>query len=251
MYKQELSSIKKLVIYGNGKKLLEKNRDFNKIGKLENGKYTDSYFDRILSVNLENEPVKARKENLNRKDNYFLSFKKDYYRETQTALYIHFSEVSVDNLGEFCAMDSHDEKCFLYAYKLTFKNGAEADLYHVEKMNVPGNWKLPAGSDWGGFGCKSPKNFYEIVDENQQQKNKELVEKTGRKYTPFNLLHKWYTAETITETVLTSEGYHKYIKTAERENREKLAALMNTVLHDKLSHYDIENLLKVVNITVK
>ena len=251
MFKQSLSGIDKLIIYGNGEKLLEKNRDFNKIGKLENGSYHDSYFDRILSINLNQETKQARKENLNRKDNYFLSFKKDYSRQPGTALYLHFSEVSVKNLGEFLAMDTHDEKCFLYAFQIRFLNGAEAELYHIEKMNVPGNWTPPAGYDFAGYGCKTPENCYEIVSEEQQKHNKEFAEKTGRKYVPFNLLHKWYTNETITETVLTSEGYHKYIKSPERENRENLAAVMNTVLYNKISHYDIEKLLQVVNITIK
>lgn len=61
----------------------------------------------------------------------------------KTALYVHVSEVNVENLGEFVAMEHNGEKDYLYGYKLTFNHGARAAFAHVKRMCVPGSWTIP------------------------------------------------------------------------------------------------------------
>lgn len=251
MFKLPIGEYDKLVIYGNGRKLLEKTRDFTKLGEFKDDKVTEHYFDRLLSINLLNEPKNARKENLERKDNYTLSFKKSW-GDTGVAIYIHETEIAVEELGEYVSMEANGEKDYLYGYRLHFMHGAEGDIYNVERMYVPKDWTLPRGSDWSGYGCRTPRNCYEIVDEERQERLKEIAEIQGKPYEPCNLLHKWYEYKPVTETVMSSETYHRSEKTAERLERERLAELMNSVVYgNKFSHYDIENLLKVVDIKAK
>ena len=241
MFNQYLEGIKKLVIYGDGKKYMEKTRDLASVAEWKNGKVVDSYFDKILSINLTSEPKTARKENLSRKDNYYLTFKDDLFHERRTALYIHISEIDFEDLGEYIAMEHNGEKDYLYAYKVGFKHGATADIVHYERLNVSGDWTIPEsekakGAKWGEYG----RNVYYTRPTT-----------TAKDGTVFNLVHRYFTTETISETYYTSEGYHKIEKDDSRKEREELAEVLSKALGKHISHYDIDSLLKVVSITIK
>lgn len=246
MFAITLNNIDRLVIYGDGEKLMEKNRDFAKIGRWEHGAVHEDYFSRILAVNLSEEPKTARKENLNRKDSYLLPYRKPYGTRG-VALYVHTSEVLFENLGEYLDTETNGEKCFLYAFRVVFKHGALADVHHFEKMNVSGDWTLPEGATWD-----NGRNYYRLADDDALKLGRKLAEKRGETFTEYNVIHHWYTTETIAETVYKSEGFHKIEKDDARKEREKLAAALNAALgREKFSHYDIADLLKVADITLK
>ena len=105
----------KIVIYGHGVKLFERD-DLQafEMRKQDNGaeKLTEVYRGSPIAITLAGDIKRAVKENLNRKDNYTLSYQVEYYpRERRQALYIHESEIAVDDLGELLAMENKDEKC--------------------------------------------------------------------------------------------------------------------------------------------
>lgn len=245
MFKLNLRDVDKLIVYGNGKKYLEKTRDFAKVGVILNDKYHNPYGDTITEINLAQEPKNARKENLNRTDNYYLTFKDEIFRnERKTAVYIHVSEVEVDDLGEFVAFEANGEKDYLYLYKVTFRNGATAKFYRAEHMKVDKGWKIPeeefaAGARWSNtYNTNAP--TYDTLSERAERK------------TGCNLIKRYVEFGTITENYYTSEGYHKTEKDDDRKNREEIAALMNKVLgQHKVSHYDVADLQKYFDITIK
>lgn len=257
MFKLSLNDYGKIVIYGNGAVLLEKERDFYKIGAQDdNGKIRTTYGDDILYINLSSDPKVARKVNLMRKDNYTVKYDAGYYwHEKKTALYIHVSEVGVFPLGEFVAAEHDGEKDYLYGYKVTFNHGAEARVLKCEKLLVPGSWTIPedekkAGAHWSR-GLGDHNNAYDTIGAEELENRNKIRVKRGLEPENYNLVHWYYENVTITENYYASEAYHKIEKDSDRVQREKLAEVMNGVLHDKLSHYDIDKLLAVVNITLK
>lgn len=257
MFKLSRNDYGKIVIYGNGAVLLEKERDFYEIGaRDDNGKIRTTYGDDILYINLLSAPKTARKVNLMRKDNYTVKYDAGYYwHEKKTALYIHVSEIGVLPLGEFVAADHDGEKDYLYGYKVTFNHGAGARVLKCEKLLVHGSWTIPedekkAGAHWSR-GLGDHNNAYDTISAEELENRNIIRVKRGLEPENYNLVHWYYENVTITENYYTSETYHKIEKDSDRVQREKLAEVMNGVLHDKLSHYDIDKLLTVVNITLK
>lgn len=243
----KLNAIRRIIIYGNGQKLMEKRRDFDRVGTWSGETVNTDYWSRILSINLSTEPKNARKENLNRKDNYYLPVKDTIFNIYEPALYVHFSEVNFSALGEYIANNGKDEKHYLYAYKIGFKHGAVADIHHFEKLNVPGDWKLPEGATWD-----NGRNYYSIIDAEKSHFARKLAEKRGEKFTEYNMIHHWFTTEPIGETVLTSEGYHKTVKSPALIARETLKEKLNAAIgRDRLTEYDVEKLIERFTITEK
>lgn len=247
MFKMNFDGIGKLVIYGDGKILLEKTRDLNNVmlteGKTE---FTQGRIEFYLS----DTPKNARKENLNRKDCYFLNYTdthNGYYNERKTALYVHESEISVTNLGEYVSMNSNGETCYLYRYALNFKNGFEYNEVNSEKMLVDGKWTLPSGAKWHTMGDYN--NTYDVISKDQS----EFYKKRHPDSPEYNLVHWTIERKTASTNYYSSETYHRIEKTEDRKEREKLADILNSALGSSshLSHYDIEELLKVVDIKIK
>ena len=117
-----LDDVTKIVIYGNGKKLYEiDSNSFKPCKIIANSKGEDkieefSYWYKISDIKFNGEITNARKENLNRSDNYFLSYKREYWQNKGIALYIHESEISVKSLGNILAMETDEEKNYLAAF---------------------------------------------------------------------------------------------------------------------------------------
>lgn len=237
-----LNGIDRLVIYGHGEKLFEKNRNLMEIGTYDADTNTvkNPYYDRITTVNLASEPKTARKENLKRTDNYYLTFKGQFLNERKTALYIHESEISVEALGETVALDTKDEKTFIYGYKITFRNGATADFLKYEHLNVPGDFKPPHGWDRWENG-----EMYKVIDADTQRRRKEIAEAAGREYKPANVLKKYIVSEAITENYYIADYIHRTEKSENRTRCEELAKAFNKVIGaDKFCYWHIEKLLK-------
>lgn len=256
MYTVDFEQFSKLVIYGGGEVLLEKTRDIKKIGTFDGGKVKTDYFDHLTTFNLSMEPKNARKINLNRTDNFFIKYACKWWPEKKIALYVHVSEVNVENLGEFVDMEHDGEKDYLYGYKVTFNHGARAVFVHTKKLCVPGSWTIPeeekkAGAHWSR-GLGDYNNSYKVITAEEIEPRNAFLEKVGRPAEKYNLIHHFLTFEDVDTNYYTSEGFHKIEKDSARDDREKIAAALNNALGSgKFSHYDVEKLLKVVNITLK
>ena len=244
------TGIDTIIIYGGGQILLKKNRDFF---KMQNGE--------MLFFYLKNEPKNARKENLNRKDNYFLKYDDiygSYYKERKTALYIHESEIKVSGPVEKLSFEHDGEKNYKNEYNLYFVNGGRKRVLNVEKLNVPGNWTIPkeevsAGAHWYNF-LGDYNNSYEIVTEEEQKRLKNWRTKKGLPAPePYNLKHWYFTEEDFSVNTVESDYYTRTEYDAARIERNKLASRFNEILgHNKgFSHYDIQKLLNVFDITEK
>lgn len=247
----------KLVIYGGGAVLMEKTRDIFKLGTLkDDGAIQTSYGDTITSFNLSSAPKNARKVNLNRTDNYIVKYQCEYWREKKTALYVHISEVDFVNLGEFVAFEHDGEKDYLFKYSLAFKHGATARVVCCDRLKVAGDWTIPesehaAGAHWKR-GLGDFNNSYDTVSADDLGRINARRVARGLPELDYNLVHWYYVERALDVNYYTSEGFHKIEKDAARADREKIAAAFNKVLNgDKLSHYDIDKLLTVANITLK
>ncbi len=257
MFKMNFDGIGKLVIYRDGVVLFEKGRDLSRVGTFEKGRVNNSASDRVVSFNLSSAPKNARKVNLTRKDNFFVKYEDgNYIRERKTALYIHASEVSVENLGEFVSMEHDGEKDYLNAYKLIFNHGARVRVLRVEKLSVPGSWTIPeeerkAGAHWYSF-LGDHNNSYETVSAEELQRINARRRALGLPEENYNVRHWFFKYQDTKENYYTSDFLTRIEKNSDRVEREKIAAALNAVLgRDKLSHYDVEKLLKVADITLK
>lgn len=257
MFKASFDGVGKLVVYRDGVVLFEKTRDFEKLGIWKNGRVNGSGSDIIVSFNLSSAPKNARKVNLNRNDNFLVKYDAGVYiKERKTALYIHASEVSVENFGEFVSVEHDGEKDFLNAYKLVFNHGARVRVLRVEKLSVPGSWTIPeeerkAGAHWYSF-LGDHNNSYETVNAEELKRINARRRALGLPEENYNLRHWFFEFQDVNENYYASDFLTRIEKDSARVDREKIAAALNTALgHDKLSHYDVDKLLKVVNITLK
>lgn len=247
MFKINFESISRLVIYGNGKKLFEKERDLATVSTGNGGT-----LDRIVSFNLSQEPKNARKENLNRKDNYYLTYTPEYFRnERRTALYVHVSEIEVENLGEKIHNQHDGETDFIYHYKLIFKNGGTIRKVNFERLNVPDGWTIPeeeqkTGAHWSKF-LGDYNNAYNIPSERTR---KRAVENG---LPDFNLIHWYITTEPLAENYYTGDYISRIERDDARKDREKIAEIISSCLYgnNTVSHYEVARMLQHLNITVK
>ena len=245
MYNVKFYDFDKLVIFGGGAVLFEKTRDTEKNGVFENGVFRHN-MDRLISFSLPEEPKNARKENLFRKDAYFMGYRVDWSAERKTALYIPAALVPVADLGEVVAFGPHNgETNYKHIYKLTFPLGVEYKKQHVEKLLVPGDWKIPAdevaaGWHWSNGLVDHDKSYHLISDFARERGVKENVSKW------------WKTEETKNELYYDSDYYTRTEKDAARLNREKIADIINECCKSfHASHYDVERLSEKLNIAIK
>ena len=211
MYKLDLRCIDKLVIFAAGEVIFEKERSLRenvtfdgKIGK---------NMDVLNAFILPEEPKNARKENLSRKDAYFLKYAPDYCKwEKRTAVYIPAAWVSVDDLGEVVAMKGSGETNYKHVYRLTFPAGVEYTQQHVERLHVSGGWTIPAdeiadGWHWSAFLGDHDKSYSTVSDFLIKKKNLE-----------HNVCKWWKTDEIKTDVFYESDYYTR----TEKENSRAL-----------------------------
>lgn len=248
----EMEEVTKIVIYGNGKKLFEREESNLKpcrIYKNKNGNMQveeTSYDFTIENITLKTFPVKARKENLDRKDNYFLSYKPDFaWREKYVALYIHESEIFVESLGDVLAHETEEEKCYLAAFKLHFKNMVTIKKYCLERI-VDNDFQLPSGGKWSScYGTKENPCFEPYDTTNS-------IFKFERSFPQKGIFKRWMEEEEKSsfKMIVTQRYYTKMVYSEERKRKDKLAEAINNskLFHNQsFSHYDIDKLEQIFN----
>ena len=259
---QEAISPEKIVIYGRGRILYEieqSNFEVKEISKNEKGEaiLKSTYAAAPEAIYL-TKPIKhARKENLNRNDNYTLNFAVSYMKSwIRQALYIHESEISVEDLGEILAYDTDEERAFLHTVKLTFNNPAVFNEFHIEKIPCDGSWKIPDGGRWSSSYGTEERPCYDPYDNSKSP----FSAARAAKYPDYNpeekgVIKRWKTEETVNNKTLicTFRYYTKYEYSAERIRKDNFAEALNNsgLFKERFSHYDIDKLEKVFNITLK
>lgn len=244
------NEFKEIRIFKDGKIIFAAdNQKLRKIGNLKD----------IISYDFPVERIRnARKENLMKKDIYFLSVDSEYYLSPKKiALYVHSDYISVKNLGEFVAFEHDGEKDYKEKFELNFHNVVLAIReVNCKKMLVDKNWKIPEdeiknGAHWSKH-LGDHDNSYDVVDLKESQKK--LMAARGID-TNYNLVH-WTVSQYEAKNYVAeydSQKYTRIEKDEGREQREKLAQLINECLGSSshLSHYDIARLQEKFNITVK
>lgn len=240
----------KFIVYGDGKKLFE--RDDLTAFEMKTGKdgietLNEIYCGSPVTIRLNGEIKTARKENLNRKDNYTLTYTPEYFRnERRTALYIHVSEIAVDDLGDILAMHSKDEDCYLHAVRLRFALPVTFKRLHSEHIQCEGSWKIPDNGRWSnGWGPEDCPSYriYDYTDsplERAREKGKGVIKN-------------WYTFETVENASLLS-AFHYYSRIDYSENRQRRCRIAEKLKAGGLrdfSYYDVEKLEKALGVTLE
>ena len=242
MEEMSCDNVKRIVIYNDGVILFDLRQGyFEEYTTNKNGLFSSVYSGRPEIVNLSALPVRAIKENLNRKDNFYKKEKSEYSWDTDgIAVYIHASDISAIHDGEKLAMQNKDEKNYLDAYTLTFTHGAIMKRTNVERIENTPDWIIPEGCSFGdGYGPDETHARY-CLGSSFLDKGKEYIYK------------RWFTHE-ILYTMETKTGpYCRMEESDERKERRRIAEAFNASLgRDKLSHYDIERLQAVCDIKLK
>lgn len=230
-----MATVKQINIYGNGKILFQIQSDYFEEYRVDNrGIYSSVYDGRPAAIILENEPVRAIKENLNRKDNYYKKYVGGSYSwENGTALYIHESEIAVEDNGEKLAHKTEEEKCYLHGYTLHFKHGAIMQRLKAEKILDAGpGWTIPDGGRWSdGYGTKE-KPCYDTF-------NSKFTGESG-------VMKRWREPETIYTMPTKTGPYCRIEYSAARIRAREIADDLNKnrVFYKDVSFYEIEKLLK-------
>jgi hypothetical protein len=237
----------RLVVYDNGKILFEKGRDLTKVSTFENGRLSEAYLSKIEYINLP-EVKNARKENLFRKDCYFLKYTDPVFTwERKQALYIHVSCIEFEDLGEHVANVIEGETNYLHYYRLHFPDGFRYRKRNIEHLNVPEDWELPKGASW-----TAGPNCYRSATPQSVENRKKVCEKFGRPFEPFNMIHEWTSEQEDFDNVYASDYYTRQEKDSAREDRERIANAINEALgRYTVSHYDVAKLLEKLTIEVK
>ena len=124
------SEIEGYRIYDKGKVLYSSNRSYLEKNSISDDGKTESFRNyRIESFIIEN-PKRANKLNLNRKDNFFINENLKYSINNKSkVLYVHVSNITVEKIGEVIGVKTKDETNFINAYKLNFKYGYKYSDY--------------------------------------------------------------------------------------------------------------------------
>lgn len=235
-------TIKKIVVYGGGKILFESDSNYLEEHKTgDRGVFTSVYDGRPVALILEKEPVRAIKENLNRKDNYYRKYTGRYSFESGYIVYIHESEISVTDDGEKLAHSSDREKNYLHAYTLHFKHGAIMQRLKVEKVpDAAPDFTPTDGGKWGSdYGTKEAPQ-YDVIKKSLINKESFVVKRWREKETIYSM-------ETKSGCYCRTEYSDFRIKAkevTEKINKQK-------IFYKDVSFFEIEKLLEVFDLVEK
>lgn len=230
----------KIVIYGHGEKLFERD-DLQafELRKQANGAehLTEVYRGGPVAITLAGEIKRAIKENLNRKDNFTLTYPVEYFpRERRQALYIHESEIAVEDLGEVLAMETEEQKCYLHGVRLRFLHPFAVERANIEKIPCMGNWKIPDGGRWGdGFGTEEHPQ-YSIWEKGH------------------GVIKRWFSTEQREsggEILSAFRTFSRIEYSPERERRQRIAEKLKAAGMRNFSFYEVAQLEKALGIKLE
>lgn len=232
-------NIQRIVIYGDGVILYDNPERYFEQYTIEGEKLKSITLGKLNTLYLNNEPKRANKENLNRKDNYIIKWKNEYSLFWGYALYIHKDEINVEYLGEKIAMQTKTETNYLHTYNFKFAAGAIRDVWHFEKLPYDKDFILPDGARFGSYMGTEKTPCFEIKEDRT----------TGEKF----IAKRWITQETIHETITTKRFYSKTIYSDDEKQRREYVKLINKkrCFYKDISSYEIEKLQQYFDIKLK
>lgn len=229
---------------------------FRNISKhtIKNGRISEekTYGDTLVRFDL-NSLKKANKINLSRKDCYYAKsvnglnrYSHNYY---DLYIYVDDTNVKFQNLGEYISLESCGETDYKEVYKITLPSIHWK--HHNYKRIECENYTLADGERWSEYGFGSDEEHACVSPYDTTGYEKSLFRNGARPSK--GIVKRWfsYSCEDNDEIIVTSNVNTRVEKNPERLERERIANVMSDVLRNSISHYDVESLLKVVDIHIK
>lgn len=217
---------------------------------INGSKCATHYANRVLEIELPIENIRnALKLNLNKCDVFSIKYfpNSRYTMRNGRALYIHTKYINVETIGEYLNLETNGEKNYLTLYKLSFSNIQTVREPKIERI-ICDNYTLQDGETFGShYGRDKEHAVISTFDTSDSRFIKQAKEPTEK-----GILKRYFEDVLYNSFIVKSDYYTRQEKDPARVEREKIAEVINTCLHNKsLSHYDVENLLKKLNISIK
>lgn len=128
---------------------------------------------------------------------------------------------------------------------------------HVQKIPCDRSWTIPDNGRWGsGYGTEDAPQYDTYDNSKNHFADKWERERPGWDRNEKGVIKRWFTFETIetgAEIIDTERYYTKSIYSDERKRKDAIAQAINNskLFSGTWSHYDIDKLEKVLNISLK
>lgn len=208
------------------------------------------YANRVSEIELPIDNIRnALKLNLNKNDVFSIKYipGERYTIRNGRALYIHTKYIKVETIGEYLGIETSGEKGYLTIYKLTFANAQTVREPKIDRI-ICDNYTLQDGETFGdGYGKDKARAVISTFDTAKSRFVKGADNPAEK-----GILKKYFADISYTEFIVKSDYYTRTEKDAARVEREKIADIINSCLHNKsISHYDVERMLEKLNISIK
>lgn len=214
------------------------------------GKCSTYYANRVYIIELPIENIRnARKLSFDKNDVFSINFIPNdrYTIRNGKALYIPSKYINVESIGEYLSIETSGEKSFSTLYKLTFANVQTVREPKIERI-ICDNYTLHAGETFGSHYGRDKEHAVISTFDTSDSKFIRDKNKPAEK----GILKHYFENVCYSEFIVKSDYYTRTEKDPARIEREKIAETINGCLHNKtISHYDVENILKKLNITIK
>lgn len=240
----EFANVHGITIYADGVKLFETDRTHFQECHTGAKYFTEDYFGKCSSINLSHLPKRAIKENLNRKDHYYRSHENRW--EKGVWLYLHASDIRVEDLGEKLTFENDEQRCYFHAYALTFIHGYNMIRHHIEDVpGADGKWTPPEGGKWhDGYGPSEDRAYYDIITPTRFN---------GIPQGETRVVKRWITRETCCRMETKSGPYSRIEYSKEELDRKALCKIINDakVFSREIGTYELKRLQALCNISLK
>lgn len=217
---------------------------------IDGSKCKTHYSNKVIEIELPIENIRnALKLNLNKNDVFSIKYIPNdrYTLRNGRALYIHTRYINVENIGEYLSIETSGEKQYLTLYKFSFANVQTIKEPKINRV-ICDTYTLKDGEKFGSY--YGPDKDHAVIS-SFDTSDSIFIQKAG-KPAEKGILKRYMEDVLYNDFIVKSDYYTKTEKDAARIDREKLAEIINTCLHSKtLSHYDVENLLEKLNISIK
>ena len=144
------------------------------------------------------------------------------------------------------SIETSGEKDYLTLYKLSFANVQTVSEPKIERI-ICDNYTLKDGEKFGDYYGRDKAHACISSFDSSNSKFREPNENPEK-----GILKRYFENVLYNDFIVKSDYYTRTEKDPARVEREKIAEVINTCLHNKsISHYDVENLLKKLNISIK
>lgn len=240
-----MENIGKIVFYNNGKKVEVQNHQADStVYKMDdkNVMVTD-YMNKVLSMDAGAEFKRALKENLNRKDNFYMSYLPDYSSYKKIALYV-YADFEITEV-----IDHIWDRETAYINAVTINLPFIYEETTREELPYKPDFQLPKGAAWYKKHGYNGNNTYMTI---KLEKDDFSYKRRKKQGLPTEYIVHLTKKEVVKESHTFKVGpYTRITYTEEFQKAIDFADEFTKIVGDKISRYDVEKLLKVYNITKK